>query len=170
MQMISQRLTIRPFTDTDAPFILQLLNEPNWLRFVGDREIHTVLDAKNYIHSKLHKHHEEYGYGFFLITKSSDDTPLGTCGIINREGLKFPDLGYALLKEHQGNGYIHEAAEIILDVVPRVFKMKTVDAITTAENIRSQNVLSNLDFKLQPETIELKGDLEPLMLFRKELI
>ncbi len=39
------RLHLRRFAESDAPFTLTLLNDPDWLRFIGDKGVRTLADS-----------------------------------------------------------------------------------------------------------------------------
>lgn len=101
-------LRLRKFTTSDSKFILQLLNSPGWLEFIGDKNINTVLDAITYIENVLLKSYIENGYGLSMVELKETGTPLGMCGIINRDSLEYPDIGFAYLPEFAGFGYAYE--------------------------------------------------------------
>lgn len=64
--LTTQRLYLRNFELTDAPFILELLNTPAWLQFIGDRNVKTEEDATAYLENRLIKGYEN-GFGFYVI-------------------------------------------------------------------------------------------------------
>jgi ribosomal-protein-alanine N-acetyltransferase len=93
----TRRLTLSEATLSDIPLIFKLLNSPNWLEFIGDRNIRTLEDAEKYIQNSLIKSYRENGFGLWKVELKSDKTPIGLCGLLKREMLDFPDLGFAIL-------------------------------------------------------------------------
>jgi RimJ/RimL family protein N-acetyltransferase len=140
----TERLRLREFCRNDAGFILALLNSPGWLQHIGPRGVSTLMEAENWIQQRLLPHYALHGYGFWLVESSSDGQALGLCGLIHRAGLAQPDLGYALLPEHEGQGYARESAAACLDHGHGALAMATVLAITSAANSRSARLLIDI--------------------------
>ena len=127
MQILqTERLSLETATMTDAPFILELLNSPGWLQFIGDPEIRTLEAAQKYIEYKLIKSYEENDFGMFKMVRQSDQAVLGMCGLINRTTLSDIDIGFAILARYEGKGYTYEAAAAILDYAQFNLKLKKV--------------------------------------------
>ena len=101
----TERLTLRQLTSDDAPFILQLLNDPAWLRFIGDRGVRTVEDAKRYILTGPVVMYERLGFGLYMTERKSDRVPMGICGLIKRDDLADIDIGFVFLPQFRGCGY-----------------------------------------------------------------
>ncbi|MBT8220936.1 MAG: GNAT family N-acetyltransferase [Bacteroidia bacterium] len=164
----TDRLTLSEWDDPDAPFILKLVNTPSWIQHIGDRNIESLVDAYDYI-QKLRQSYLDYGYGFYALRIKASNTLIGMCGIIQREGLDDPDIGYALLPAFEGNGYMLEAAKAMLSYAKEKLNMSRVVAITTAANQRSIRLLQKLNFVFDKEVI-LPDDDETLRLYATELI
>jgi RimJ/RimL family protein N-acetyltransferase len=144
MKLETKRLNIRWMNEGDAPFILKLLNDPTYISMIRDTFVRDIAGAADYIREKYIKSYEANGYGLYLIeTKAS--MPVGICGIINR-GLDVPDIGFAVLKEHAGNGYTTEAAKKVLEHARTELQLNKISAITTEENVASTKVIKNLGF------------------------
>ena len=151
------RLTVRWLRESDALFALDLLTEPAWLRHIGDRGVQTVDDARHYLHTGPMASYAAYGHGLYHVALNETNEPIGICGILVRDGLDHPDLGYALLEQHHGHGYATEAARATLDHAHRDLAMDTVVAITTEANVASQRVLEKIGMRREG-TVLLAGD------------
>ncbi|MDX6770235.1 MAG: GNAT family N-acetyltransferase [Elusimicrobiota bacterium] len=159
--METPRLRLRALAAADAPFIVRLLNDPDWLRFIGDRGVRTLADAGAYIERNLAARTRN-GFGLDMV-ELPDGTPLGLCGLIRRPGLDDADLGFAFLPEHRGKGYAREAAAAVLaDADARGFAR--LCAITSQNNEPSMRLLERLGFRFERLT-RLPGDEEELRLY-----
>jgi len=152
----------------DAAFILRLMNSPNWIRFIGDRNVKTLADASNYISSRIISSYRINGFGLYLVILKSDRKPIGICGLVKREGLNHPDLGFAILPEYERMGYASEAAAAVLDYAGSILQLKQVEGITTQNNLASVSVLEKAGMKYL-ENIQLPGDDADFMLFTRAL-
>jgi [ribosomal protein S5]-alanine N-acetyltransferase len=108
------RLRIRHLHEGDAPFILDLLNQPTFLRFIGDKGVRTLDDARAYIVSMAINNYAAHGHGLYLVEETETGLPAGTCGILRKPTLPHPDIGYAFLPAFWGRGYALEAAAAIM--------------------------------------------------------
>lgn len=162
----TDRLSLREFEATDAPFVLEQVTDPGWLRFIGDRGVHNLDDARAYIDTVPRAMYARNGFGLWLVTLK-DGTPIGMCGLIQRPGLADVDLGYALLPRFAGQGYAREAATAVLARGRDVHHLKRIVAITSLDNDRSIHLLTALGFRLEGQTT-LPNDDEPLNLFAIE--
>lgn len=160
----TERLNICRLDLEDAPFILELLNTPSWLRFIGDRNVHSVEDARDYLAKGYLKSYETYGYGFYLVVLKETGVPIGICGLIRRDFLDDADIGFALLPEYESKGYGYEAANAVLNYAIQELGMKRILAITDSKNIASQRLLEKLGLKYE-RMVAYPGEDEPLMLF-----
>jgi [ribosomal protein S5]-alanine N-acetyltransferase len=106
----TDRLLLRELEQDDAAFILRLVNDPAWLRFIGDRGVHTLDDARAYLRDGPQRMYEQFGFGLWLVERKEDGVPMGMCGLIKRETLDDVDIGFALLPEFRRSGYCFEAA------------------------------------------------------------
>ena len=104
----TERLALHEFTDDDAAFVLRLVNEPSFLRYIGDRGVRTLDDARRYIADGPVAGYARYGYGLLRVARKSDGTTVGMCGVLNRDTLPDPDIGFSLLPEFWSQGYALE--------------------------------------------------------------
>lgn len=146
--MKTPRLTLRRLTLDDAPFILGLVNQPSWLRYIGDKKVHTLEDARGYLIKGPLAMYEQLGFGLLLVERADDGAPLGICGLIKRETLPDVDVGFAFLPEHWGKGYAAEAAAAVLADGASSFGLTRVVAITSLDNQRSIALLEKIGFRL----------------------
>jgi RimJ/RimL family protein N-acetyltransferase len=162
------RLHFRLLNDSDAEFILALLNEPDWLKYIGDKNVHTLQDALVYIHTGPLAMFAQQGFCLSLVEAVQDSVPLGLCGLLQRESLQWPDIGFAFAKRYHGRGIAFEAATATLNHAKETLGLTKVAAITALSNEASMGLLYKLGFILQGKT-ELLGQNEPSNLFLKTL-
>ena len=164
----TERLELREFSTEDAPFVLDLLNQPAVLEFVGDKGVRNLEDARRYIEVSPLASYRENGFGHYVVTLRSNSAPIGLCGLFHRDFLDTPDLGFAFLEQHEGNGYATEASGAVLSVARDVLQMPTVFAMTDRDNGRSAKVLDKLGFRFARDFL-VPGEDAPLRLYAVEL-
>ncbi|WP_306142360.1 GNAT family N-acetyltransferase [Roseibium sp. MMSF_3412] len=142
----SSRLSFRPPKVEDASFYNTLMNEPDYHRFIADRGIRSDADAAAFIETKTLAHFAEHKVGLWLVEQKETGAPIGACGLVVRDDLDVPDLGYAFLEEARGKGYAREAAKAVLDFVRENMDLPMICAITHTENHRSSSLLLKLGF------------------------
>ncbi len=160
----TERLKIRPTTEIDASFIYELINTPKWIKYVGDRNIHSIDKAKEYIQQKMLPQLEKLGYSNYTVIRKSDEEKVGTCGLYNREGLAGIDIGFAFLPQFEKKGYAFESVNKLLEVAINDFKIKKISAITIKTNIASQKLLTKIGLTFK-EHIRIPNDEEELLLY-----
>ena len=143
------RLYLRELTTDDAAFMLKLMNDPTWLRFIGDRNIKTISDAEAYIANKLAPSYKQFGFGFYLTKLRKEGTPIGICGLIKRPTLEHVDVGFAFMPEHRGKGFGFESASAVLDYAKNDLGIKYIIAITDLDNVPSIKLLEKLGLKFE---------------------
>ena len=160
----TERLILNLVKLEDAAFILDLYNSPNFIKFIGDRNLRTVEDAENYIKEKFLPHVEKHGFGSFVIIRKSDNKKVGNIGIYVRDGLDAPDIGFSFLPEFERKGYGFEASKKLMEIAFSEFGLKKISAITTKENIASQKLIEKLGLKFQ-SIVQLPDDPEDLLYY-----
>lgn len=161
----TDRLGVRKITQKDTAFITAILNSSGWLRFIGNRNVKTVKQAKKYIKEGPVKSYHDNGYGLWLVIRKEDGAAMGMCGILNRTNLSTPDIGFAFLPQFNGQGYAFEAAAATLAYAKEQLNIPVISAITLPDNKQSIKLLEKLGFKYI-ETIYLNGEKENLLLYR----
>jgi len=159
----TERLTLRLQTTEDADFILELVNDPSWLQFIGDRGVRTVEDAREYILNSINMY-EKSGFCFYLVERKEDNIPLGICGLVKRDALEDVDIGFAFLPTYWGKGYAYEAASAVLAYGLDTLGLKRIVAITTQDNYASAKLLEKVGLKFE-SLVQLSNDEEELRLF-----
>lgn len=160
----TKRLTLRLQTTDDVSFILELMNEPSWLEFIGDRGVRTVEDAHEYIVNGAIRTYEQFGFCFYLVERKEDQSPIGICGFVKRESLEDVDIGFAFLPKYWGKGYAYEAASATLAYGLNTLGLNRIVAITTQENHASAKLLEKIGLKFE-RVVQFSNDAEKLRLF-----
>ncbi|MGE7691405.1 GNAT family N-acetyltransferase [Lysinibacillus sp. NPDC097214] len=160
----TERLTLRLQTTDDADFILELVNDPSWLEFIGDRGVRTVEDAREYIVNGPIRMYEQSGFCFYLVERKEDQSPIGMCGFVKRESLEDVDIGFAFLPKYWGKGYAYEAASTTLAYGLDTLGLNRIVAITTQDNHASAKLLEKIGLKFEG-LVQLSNDSEELRLF-----
>ena len=142
----TDRLTLRHLTLDDAAFILELVNDPSWLRYIGDRGIHDLDGARAYLAKGPIASYGRHGFGMYLVSLKSDGASAGICGLIKRDTLPDIDIGFAFLRRHWGRGYAGESAAAAIAEGKDKFGLKRVIAITSPDNEASIRLLEKLGF------------------------
>ena len=165
----TNRLLISKITLGDASHFLKLVNSPKWLKFIGDRNLKTVEDAKNYLKNGILKSYATFGFGFYkLQLKANHNVFVGICGLIKREQLDDVDIGFALLPAFEGQGFGFEASQAVMKLAEEKFKLKRMVAITLPSNMNSIKLLEKLGMHFE-KRIKPFEDGQELMLFAKTL-
>ena len=157
------RLALRELDFGDGEFILELLNEAGFLRHIGDKGVRSVADAHDYILKGPMDSYARNGFGLYAACLS-DGTPIGICGLVRREGLDHPDVGFAFLERYGSKGYAVEAAAAVIAHAEKVLNLEHVVAITSPDNAKSIAVLEKIGFQFS-RMIRLAADTPALNLF-----
>lgn len=156
----TERLTLRELTVDDAAFILELLNDPDWLRFIGDKGVRTLEDARGYIEKGPMDMYARLGFGLFLSELKDGKVPIGMCGLIKRDALEDVDIGFAFLPAFRGKGYALEAASAVLALGRNRFRLSRIVAITHPDNVDSGKLLERLGLRFERMIRLSPGDSE----------
>lgn len=160
----TDRLLIRRLTLDDTDFIIELLNTPGWLQFIGDRNVRTKEQAVTYLENGPFKSYQQHGFGLWLVADKVDGKPVGMCGLLVRDQLETPDIGYAFLPAFHGKGYAFEVVSTVLSYAKNELGIKRVSAITLPDNVRSINVLQKAGLKFV-KVFSFAGSKEDLQLY-----
>ncbi len=163
----TERLLIRPTSEDDAEFIFELLNTPNWIKYIGDRDVRSVEKAKAYIAEKMIPQLERLGYSNYTLIWKQDRKKIGTCGLYDRDGLEGIDIGFALLPEFEKKGFAFEASNKLKEAAFNEFGIERISAITTKDNVASQRLIVKLGLKVTG-TIKLPDNDQELLLYTIE--
>ncbi|TAL29711.1 MAG: N-acetyltransferase [Phenylobacterium sp.] len=142
----TERLSLRQVELADARFMLELLNSPGFLENIGDRGVRDEDQARAYIEERVLGSYRDHGFGMWLAVQKADGAPVGLAGLVRREGLETPDVGYAFIQKVWGRGYAQEAAAAVLAHAQGPMGIPKLAAITTPENFASMAVLRKIGF------------------------
>lgn len=145
----TERLVLRPFTIGDAPFALTLLNEPSFLRYIGDKKVRTLEDARQYLLNGPIASYERNGFGLNLVELKDSQTSIGMCGLLKREELPDPDIGFAFLPDFWNKGFAFEAASAVMNDARERLKLSRILAIVNPDNYASIKLLERLGLKFE---------------------
>lgn len=150
------RLRLREMTEADADFMVALLNDADFLRYIGDRGVRTTDDARAYLRDGAIASYRQHGYGMYLVERIGDASAIGVCGLVRRDGLDAPDLGFALMPAFRRAGFAAEAARAVLEFAIAELGISRIVAIATPDNRASTALLEQLS--MQPAgTVRLPG-------------
>jgi len=163
----TNRLILRRLTPEDAAFILDLLNQPSFIQFIGDRNVRTLADARNYISQGPVASYARHGFGLYLTLLKDSGEPIGLCGLIKRDSLPDVDVGYALLPQFWGKGYATEAATAVFSYGRHTLGIPRVVGVVNADNAGSIAVLKKLGLRYE-KMVRLTADGPEVQLFAPE--
>lgn len=143
------RLILRQLHTGDAAFILRIVNDPSWLKYIGDKGVRSLEGAEKYILTGPVDMYHRLGFGMWLVELKSNRKPIGLCGLIKRDTLDDVDLGFALLPAFCQKGYAIEAAAATLEYAQTDLQLSRVVAITSQDNTVSGRLLEKLGFKFE---------------------
>lgn len=158
------RLILRRLTPEDAPFILELVNDADWLRHIGDKNVHSLDDARAYLANGPIAMYERLGFGLFAVERRDDDAIIGMCGLIKRDTLEDVDIGFAFLPAYRGAGYAQEAAQATLAWGRDALGLPRIVAIVSPKNAASAKLLERCGLRRE-RRIELSAGKDPVDLF-----
>ena len=164
----TSRLNLREIDVKDAAFILELLNDPAFLHYIGDKKVRDLESAQAYILAGPVASYQTFGYGLYLVELLESKIPIGICGLIKRDFLQYSDLGFALLPEYCGKGYAFEAAQATAELARDRFRMTKIVAFTAIDNLRSIRLLEKLGMSFD-RCINLPDDDEQVNLYSSNL-
>lgn len=162
------RLVLREFTHGDDAFLLRLLNEPSWLRFIGDRGVRTLEDARRYVDDGPRASQARNGFALWCVVPKRTGAPVGMCGLVRRDALPGPDVGFAFLPESWGKGFAVESAGAVLARARDVLGIRRVLAITNPDNAASIRVLERIGM-VREGSVRMPGEVLDLALYARDL-
>ena len=162
--METDRLVLRPLAETDAAFILELLNDPSWLRHIGDRGVHTLQQACDYVRNGPMAMRARHGFALDAVVLRDTGVPIGICGLLKRDTLDDVDIGFAFLPAYCGLGFAREAAVATLQHGARQSGLKRIVAITAPGNADSIRLLESIGFRFE-RMLRLRDDPDELRVY-----
>lgn len=177
----TERLILREIVDGDAEFMLDLLNQPSFIKYIGDRGVRTVEEAREFIENRYRQSYRDHGFGLYAVELKADlpvpetknqnpkaNLPIGICGFVKRDSLPDADIGFAFLPQFEKKGYAFESASAIMKYGREVLGLKRVLAITSQDNESSGRLLAKIGFEFE-RLIRVPHDTEELKLFSSNI-
>jgi RimJ/RimL family protein N-acetyltransferase len=158
------RLSLRRLELHDASFILELLNQPTFIRYIGDKGVRSIKDACNYLEKGPIGSYRRFGFGLYLTSLRASGEPIGICGLVKRDALQDVDVGFALMPQFAGFGYATESASAVMAYGRREFGLERIVGITDADNHASIAVLRKLGLRFE-RNVALDAGGKEVMLF-----
>lgn len=162
------RLILREMTKDDAAFVLDLLNQPSFIRFIGDRNVRDLEQTREYIESRFTKSYNQFNFGMWLVELKETSEPIGMCGFVKRDSLPDADIGFAFLPQFERKGFGFESADSVLKFGRDSLNITRVLAIVSQDNQNSEKLLLKLGFAFE-RLITMPNDEEKLKLFSSNL-
>ncbi|HTU67752.1 MAG TPA: GNAT family N-acetyltransferase [Steroidobacteraceae bacterium] len=167
-ELETPRLSLRRLVFDDAPFLVGLLNQPSFIRNIGDRGVRNADDAHRYLREGPMAMYDRYGFGLWLVSRRDDGAPIGMCGLLKRDILPDADIGYAFVPEVWGQGYAFEAAQATLEHGVRKFGLKRLIGVVSDHNAASIRVLEKLGLRFE-RLFAMRADEPEVLLYSIEL-
>ena len=156
----TKRLILQKVSLEDASIILALLNEPSFIRNIGDRGVRTFEDASKYISNRLIASYKNFGFGIYLVVLKDTGSAVGICGLVKRDGLDDVDIGYAFFPQYWAKGYASEAAQAVKEYARNTIGLDRLVAITDPANQGSIRVLEKIGLKFEKRVKLSEDDIE----------
>jgi [ribosomal protein S5]-alanine N-acetyltransferase len=161
VQIQTERLLLREYTETDWPAVLEYQRDPRYLRFNtwNDR---TEEQVRAFVQAFVDAQREQPRKRFaFAVTLKVNGQLIGNSNLRkNRPEDRVGEMGYEIAPLYWGNGYATEAAHAIVELGFARFNLHRISAWCIAENTASSRVLEKLGMRLEGRLREqewLKG-------------
>ena len=160
----TERLMLRRMRVEDAEFIFELVNEPAFIRNIGDKGVRTLDDARDYILSGPVASYAKFGFGLYVVVLKETGAATGICGLLKRDSLEDVDVGFALLEKFRRKGFAYESAAAVMEYGRNKLGLKRIVAITSPDNEASIRVLEKIGLQFE-KMIRMPGSDEDTRLF-----
>lgn len=145
----TDRLLLRKLTLNDSEFIIELLNDPSFIKYIGDKKVRTVQEAHKYILNGPVSSYKKNGFGLYLVLLKETAVPIGICGLIKRDNLENVDVGFAFMPAYRRKGFAYESASAVVEYGKRNFNLKKIVGVTVPDNTGSIAVLEKIGLKYE---------------------
>jgi len=163
----TRRLELRHLDAGDAPFMLELLNDPSFIANIGDRGVRSVEDAARYVKDRMIPSYAQHGYGLYVVELRATGAAIGICGLVRCDSLDDPDIGFAFLPRFLRQGYALESATSVSALAFEVLRLPRLLAITSAHNTRSMHLLEKIGLRFE-RTIVPPGEAREIRLYTSD--
>lgn len=152
--MHSERLVLRPLEMRDAPQMLLLRSNPKLMKYIPRPLTTTLEEAKKKIRTMRLSMQKKDNVNWALTLKDNDEM-IGVMGFANvYHEHKRAEIGYMILEEHHGKGYLTEIFPKIIEYAFDTMGMHSLEAIIDPRNTASERVLIKLGFRKEAHFIE----------------
>lgn len=138
-KLITERLELRRFTQTDEGGFVEILTDPEVYKFLGDGQGATPEFAKKILVNYI------FNRGIFAVVEKTANTLVGYCGVRPIQDGRI-ELLYGYGPAAWGKGFGTEAAKAVLQYAKDELLMKNIIAIAYPENLGSIGVIKKLNF------------------------
>ncbi|HEX9773268.1 MAG TPA: GNAT family N-acetyltransferase [Steroidobacteraceae bacterium] len=145
--LATERLNLRHLTTDDDAFVLELVNDPSFIRNIGDRGVRNLADARQYVLNGPVASYEKFGFGMYLVELKESGVPIGMCGFVKRDWLAEVDIGFAFLPQFWSKGYALESAAATKAYGREVLGLERIVAITSPDNVDSIRLLEKIGLR-----------------------
>ena len=154
----TERLLLRPLTFSDSLFTIELLNTEGYLTYIANRNVHTTAQAEDYLRNGPLKSYETYGFGISLVALKHSHQPIGMCGLLKRDYLEHPDIGFAFLPQYMSQGYAYEVASQTVQFGFAHLGLEKILGITLPTNVASIKLLERLGLLYEQRVVNETGE------------
>lgn len=145
----TKRLSLRWLTLEDAPLMLAIWNDPDFIRNVGDRGVRTIEQTRDEMTEGALQLYRKHGYGPYRVSLRDEDVAIGVCGLFKRESLDDPDIGFGFLPEYCGQGFGWESASAVLEFARDTLRFSRLTAIVSPGNVASIALIKKLGMNFE---------------------
>ena len=163
-ELKTERLHMRWLTEDDAPLMLAIWNDPDFIRHVGDRGIRSLEQARQAMRDGILKVYRDQSMGPYGLFLHGSDEAMGICGLFKRENLDYPDIGYGLLPAFCSKGYALEAAIAVKEHAAGHMRLARLLAIVSPDHPRSIRLLEKLGMSAG-QRLRMPGDEDEVVLY-----
>lgn len=164
----TERLRLRRLALDDAAFILDLLNEPSFLRYIGDKGVRSLEDARQYLLEGPMASYAQFGFGLLLVEMKDAPIPMGICGLLKRDTIDDVEVGFAFLPTFWLQGYAFESTSAVIAYGRRSLGLRRIVAITQSDNHGSIRTLEKVGFRFE-RMVKLSDDEPEIKLFASDI-
>jgi RimJ/RimL family protein N-acetyltransferase len=144
----TERLRLRWFEPSDVDYVLEQISDEGWKLNISDSGVADLAAARDWMEAKLFNWYWPQGLGLWAMERLSDGVVVGMCGLLQRDHLQAPDIGYALLPRYNGAGYAREAALACRNYAHEVLGEPLLFGTTATFNEASGKVLKSIGMQL----------------------